>query len=176
MYSFQGSNIQAQICSLIIARGGGNVKDGKLNFQATSPFGDHTARLRRALICTGLCVHSLPRGKERTKKTRQDVPSWNSLGVAALQRESRKIKYNFWMLCSKSCHLARQAEKAKSFCKKFSWIGGVADSKNFLFLRLRATSVSVFFFKTPTQTLKMLIFASCCACARKDALRVSKGN
>jgi hypothetical protein len=28
-------------------------------------------------------VHSLPRGKERTKKTRQDVPSWNSRGFAA---------------------------------------------------------------------------------------------
>ena len=44
--------------------------------------------------CAGMDVHSLPRGKERTKKTRQDVPSWISLTVPlykAGQGEKHKI-------------------------------------------------------------------------------------
>ena len=37
---------------------------GWLKFFTTSPFDDHTAGLRLALICVGIDVHSLPRGKE----------------------------------------------------------------------------------------------------------------
>ena len=41
---------------------------------------DHTARLCRALIGLLFDVHSLPRGKERTKKARPGVPPGDPLG------------------------------------------------------------------------------------------------
>jgi hypothetical protein len=52
-----------------------------LKLPTTSSWNAHTARLHRALSGLLFDVHSLPRGKERTKKARQGVPPWNPLSV-----------------------------------------------------------------------------------------------
>jgi hypothetical protein len=77
-------------------------------FYAASSFDDHTARLRRALICTGMDAISLPRRKEMAKEKTPGRSLRGLPGIAALHSTSRKIKYIFSMPCSKSCHHARQ--------------------------------------------------------------------
>jgi len=65
----------------------GDISNAK--FSTTFPFDDHTARLYRALICTGFDVTSFSFKREVTKKVNQAVPSWISPGIAALQSKTR---------------------------------------------------------------------------------------
>jgi len=66
---------------------------------------------------------------------------------------------------AKSSTRAAGGESKRGFVKKLVELGAVNDSKTFLLSFLRASFVSVFFFKTPTQRLELLTFASCCALA-----------
>jgi len=61
----------------------------------STPTDAHTARLRRALSYAGFIVHSLPRGKERTKKTRPGVPPGNPLRLPLYKDKDEKNRYSY---------------------------------------------------------------------------------
>ena len=64
----------------------------KAKFQTTTPFHARTAHLdfvELGALTGSRNVHSLPRGKERTKKTRPDVPSGTSLLCRSAKKETR---------------------------------------------------------------------------------------
>ncbi|MBE6660193.1 MAG: hypothetical protein E7605_02185 [Ruminococcaceae bacterium] len=74
-----------------------------------------TLCLRHAFAVPVFDVHSLPRGKERTKKTRQDVPSWISLALP-LFKEDRGEKHNSLFCISRQfATTSGRYAKAKSF-------------------------------------------------------------
>ena len=88
--------------------------------------------------------------------------------------------YGHFLLCGKKC--PRSAPKVRLFAfpflfKRSAITGKEAKANAVCKSKVRATSVSVFFFKTPTQKWKMLLFASCCAACRacNGTLRGSKG-
>ncbi|MBE6661551.1 MAG: hypothetical protein E7605_09150 [Ruminococcaceae bacterium] len=85
----------------------------------------HFVRVR----CTGMDVTSLSFNKEVTKKVNQDVPSWNSLDVAALQSETGERHFIFY--ASLDGKPLRAAGGENRFCFIFSAAGCVVKSKSF---------------------------------------------
>ena len=65
---------------------------------------------RRAVPFFDVTSWCAPRSNQ---EVRQDVPSWNSLGIAALQSELGRKTYIFQMQLSPLYHHERQAWKAK---------------------------------------------------------------
>ena len=61
---------------------------------ATSSFDDHTARLRRALICTGMDAISLPRRKEMAKEKTPGRSPWEP--PASRRSDDERRGFLFW--------------------------------------------------------------------------------
>ena len=62
----------------------------KAKFQATSPVDAHTVPAAR-VRCAVFVVHSLPRGKERTKKPRPGVPPGNPLALPLYKEKDERL-------------------------------------------------------------------------------------
>jgi hypothetical protein len=105
--------------------------------------------------CAGFDVHSLPRGKERTKKTRQDVPSWNSLGA----RKNRARKRPLYFCEVKHIQRLRPHFDRKMRAQKAH---AIRHSKTFL---LSATHPGQIKFQAKRKA-KSLAFSPCRACCQ----------
>jgi len=89
-----------------------------IDFLTTVSTDAHTARLRRALSCSVFYVHSLPRGKERTKKARPDVPSGASLSVP-LFKEGWGEKYRSFFCISRHIAITSGRQRKKQALEQF---------------------------------------------------------
>jgi hypothetical protein len=100
----------------------------------------------------------LPRGKERTKKTRQRLPPLETAPSAVLTKNGGKAKFSKLPPSWAHKHTPKMGWHGKSFCYpvllQLSSITGREEKADVLYKsRVRATPVSVFFLKTPTQAL-----------------------
>jgi hypothetical protein len=95
---------------------------------------DHTALLRRALICVGVDVPSFSFKKEGTKKVNPAVPSGTSLSVP-LYKANQEI--DIFFVCTVLQGLPPRAageEDKPAFLQRLVEPGGVADSGNICLL------------------------------------------
>ncbi|MBQ7398096.1 MAG: hypothetical protein IJW09_04640 [Clostridia bacterium] len=69
--------------------------------------------------------------KEVTKKVNQDVPSWNSLGIAALQSKTGERHFIFYASLDGKPLRAAGGESKTVFVSFFSAAGCVVKSKSF---------------------------------------------
>ena len=121
--------------------------------------------------------------KKWRKKGNPGVPPGNPLHPAGLLWSSGLLPLQTSSICVAYIPPRRWVSRASLFafpsCLNFRRSQGKRQKLTpFCESRVRATPVSVFFFKTPTQNLKMPAFAPCCESylACNGALRGSKGH
>ena len=121
--------------------------------------------------------------KKWRKKGNPGVPPGNPLHPAGLLWSSGLLPLQTSSICVAYIPPRRWVSRARLFTFPFlfeilSITGKEAEAIVFCESRVRATPVSVFFFKTPTQKPKLSAFAPCCEIylACNGALRESKGH
>jgi hypothetical protein len=121
-----------------------------MSFSLPTSTDAHTALLRRALSGLFFDVHSLPRGKERTKKTRQGFPPWIPPPPAVLTMNGGGFCFAK-VLHLRGIYLTPQMGQllarifAIPFCLKFYMTRVRRRRQNFCNCRVRATSVLAFY-------------------------------
>jgi hypothetical protein len=108
-----------------------------MSFSLPTSTDAHTALLRRALSGLFFDVHSLPRGKERTKKTRQGFPPWIPPPPAVLTMNGGGFCFAK-VLHLRGIYLTPQMGQllarifAIPFCLKFYMTRGASQTAKFL--------------------------------------------